>query len=333
MKIFVLGAGTWGVALARLLSINGHLVTIWSPFKDELSALSNTHRHKNLPNMVLPENITFSDDLSLISQCEIAVFAVPSVFVRDTAKNVKRFLNKNTIVVDVAKGIEKDTCLTLSQVLQSELGSQNPVVALSGPTHAEEVSLDLPTTIVSASKDHEAAKTVQNAFNNNAFRVYTNDDIIGVEVGGALKNIIALASGIATGLGFGDNTKAALITRGIAEIKRLGIRMGGNERTFAGLAGIGDLVVTCTSEHSRNNRAGRLIGQGLSAKEAQEKVGMVVEGINCLEAAMELSKKYSIELPIIHTVYDIVYNGLSPKDAVGQLMSREARHENDDMII
>lgn len=328
MKIGVLGAGTWGMALARLLCLKGYEVTVYSALAAEIDELSKTRKHKNLEGMIIPEEIVFTKDLKeAIADKEMIVFAVPSIFVRSTANKAKEYLKEDQIIVDVAKGIEDKSLLTMSEVIRSEIGDNFKIVALSGPTHAEEVSRDLPTTIVSASKDERAAKIVQDAFMSPNMRVYTNDDILGVELCGALKNIIALASGVSYGLGFGDNAKAAIITRGAAEIKRLGLLMGANNETFLGLAGIGDLIVTCTSMHSRNNKCGILLGQGVKAKEAIERIGMVVEGINALPAAMTLKEKYQVELPIIEMVNNIVYKEIDPKVAVIALMNRDKKSE------
>ncbi len=325
-KITILGTGTWGIALARLLVNNSHEVCAWSKIAEELEILKNTNVHPKLKNVVLPESIRYESELSkACSDAEIIVMAVPSPFVRSVAREVSPYI-KNQIIVDVAKGIEKDSCKTLSEVIKEELPLAR-VVVLSGPTHAEEVAVDMPTAIVSASEDALAAEEVQKAFSNKTFRVYTNDDVVGVEMCGALKNIIALATGISQGLGYGDNAKAAIITRGVAEIKRLGEKMGCQPSTFAGLAGIGDLVVTCTSVHSRNNKAGVLLGKGYTAQDAIQEVGMVVEGINALPAAMQLSKQNGIELPIISAVNDIVLGKLNPKDAIRILMQRELTNE------
>ena len=263
---------------------------------------------------------------------DVLLFAVPSVFVRSTTAKARPYIPDGQILVDVAKGMEPDTLYTMTEVIADELGKENgpqgvKLVALSGPTHAEEVAVDLPTTIVSASPDEEAAKFVQDVFSNTCMRVYTNPDIKGVELSGALKNVIALGVGISTGLGYGDNARAALITRGIAEIARLGVAMGCNIHTFAGLAGIGDLIVTATSMHSRNNRAGILIGKGESPAQAVKEVGMVVEGINALPAAMELAAKYNVEMPIVQTVNAIVKEGMSASDALRTLMDRNRKNE------
>ena len=333
MKIGVIGAGTWGVALARMLTNSNHDVIIWSAIESEIDELSSTRKHKNLPGMVIPEATKFTKTLEkAITGMDIVLMAVPSPFVRGTTAKLAGFITDGQIIVDVAKGIEKETLFTMTDIIRDELSKHSAakdvkLVALSGPTHAEEVAKDLPTTIVSACEDQNAALIVQDVFMNTCMRVYTNSDVLGVELCGAMKNIIALATGISTGLGFGDNTKAALITRGIAEIKRLGLKMGCDNDTFAGLAGIGDLIVTATSEHSRNNRCGKLIGKGMSPDDAIKEVGMVVEGINALPAAISLAKKYEVELPITETAYDIVFGGIDPKTAVIKLMTRDKKSE------
>ncbi|MDO4475810.1 MAG: NAD(P)H-dependent glycerol-3-phosphate dehydrogenase [Lachnospiraceae bacterium] len=332
-KIGMLGAGTWGSALARMLCNSGHEVTVWSAIEREITEFSATRRHPNLPDMVFPEELKFTTDLKeTCTDKDIITFAVPSVFVRSTAAAAAAFIPDGQIIVDVGKGVEPDTLKTLTGVIEEEIkktGAHDNIrlVALSGPTHAEEVARDLPTTIVSACEDLKAAEFVQDVFTNSCMRVYTNDDVLGVELCGALKNIIALASGMSAGLGYGDNTKAALITRGMAEIMRLGLAMGCKRETFAGLAGIGDLIVTATSVHSRNNRAGYLIGQGMTPEEAKKEVGMVVEGINALPAAMELSEKYGIEMPLCHGVQAIINEGASPREVVRQLMERPRKPE------
>ena len=324
-KIGVLGAGTWGMALARMLQLSGNEVTVWSALEREVEEFSATRRHPNLPGMEIPEEILFTKDMEEVCRDkEILLFAVPSPFVRATARKAAKYVQDHQIIVDVAKGIEADTLFTMTQIIADEL--KNPavkLVALSGPTHAEEVAKDLPTTIVSACEDLAAAERVQQVFGNTCMRVYTNDDVLGVELCGAMKNIMALASGVALGLGYGDNTKAALITRGMAEITRLGIAMGCKPQTFAGLAGIGDLIVTATSVHSRNNRCGMLLGQGVPPQEAVKQVGMVVEGINALPAAMRLAQKYGVEMPLATAVNEVVNLGADPKDAVAKLMSRD----------
>lgn len=329
VKIGVLGAGTWGVALSRMLCLAGHEITLWSAIENEIDELSTTQNHPNLPDIKLPEQITYTKELQNVCQGkDILLFAVPSPFVRATAHKAAPYISDGQILVDVAKGIEEDTLYTMTQILADEIKTAKvKLVALSGPTHAEEVVKDLPTTIVSASEDAEAALLVQRVFTTPCMRVYTNDDVLGVEICGALKNIIALASGIAIGLGCGDNAKAALITRGIAEISRLGIAMGCRPETFGGLAGIGDLIVTATSLHSRNLRCGMLLGQGVPAEDAIRQVGMVVEGLNALPAALALSRKYGVEMPIIDTIDAVISGRVSVSDAIRTLMSRDLKSE------
>lgn len=330
-RIGVLGAGTWGMALARMLSVSGHSVTVWSAIEKEIDEFSATRRHPNLPGMEIPEAVGFTKDIrDVCTHKDILLFAVPSIFVRSTAKKAAAYIPDGQIIVDVAKGIEADSLFTMTQVIGDEL--KNPtikLVALSGPTHAEEVAKDLPTTIVSACTDQEAAALVQEVFSNACMRVYTNDDVLGVELCGAMKNIMALGSGIAMGLGYGDNTKAALITRGMAEIARLGAAMGCKAQTFYGLAGIGDLIVTATSVHSRNNRCGILLGQGVAPEEAVKQVGMVVEGIHALSAAMRLMEHYQVEMPIVRAVDAVVNRGADARSEVMALMRRDQKPEAD----
>ncbi len=328
-NIGVLGAGTWGMALARMLVRSGHAVTVWSALEKEIEEFSATRVHPNLPGMEIPAEIVFTKDIA--DACrgkDVILFAVPSVFVRGTAQKAAPYIPDGQIIVDVAKGIEAETLMTMTQIIEDEL--KNPtvkLVALSGPTHAEEVAKDLPTTIVAACGSMQAAEAVQGIFSNTCMRVYTNEDVLGVELCGAMKNIMALGSGIALGLGYGDNTKAALITRGMAEITRLGTAMGCKEHTFYGLAGIGDLIVTATSVHSRNNRCGMLLGQGIAPQEAVRQVGMVVEGINALPAAMILMEKYQVEMPIVKAVDAVVNHGADPRSEVMALMCRDQRPE------
>ncbi len=331
MKIGVLGAGTWGIALARMLYNQGYSVTVWSPIDKEIDNYKRTYRNPNLPEVLLPKGILFTVDIKDVCEDkDILLFAVPSTFVRSTAKKAAEYIGNGQIVVDVAKGIELDTLYTMSQVIKDEFKKKSldiPIVALSGPTHAEEVAFDLPTTIVAACDNIKIAEKVQDVFMNTCMRVYTNSDVIGVELCGAVKNVIALAAGISKGLGYGDNAKAALITRGIAEISRLGIAMGCLEQTFSGLAGMGDLIVTATSEHSRNNRAGQLIGSGVLPEEAVRQVGMVVEGINALPAVKKLAQLYHIEMPIVEAVSAIINENANPAIEVSKLMNREKRAE------
>ena len=332
-KIAILGAGTWGTALARVLALAGHEVAVWSALPMEVRVLDQERVHPKLPEVNLPETITFTADIKAAITGKAFVFiVVPSVFVRDTARLSTAYLTSDQVVVTAAKGIENGTFLTMSGVIMDEFKKYGPdpmpkIVALSGPTHAEEVAKDVLTTIVSASEDEDAAKKVQALFEGTCIRAYTNHDIEGVEICGALKNVIALAAGISVGMGCGDNTKAALIVRGMAEITRLGRAMGCTDQVFYGLAGIGDLIVTAMSRHSRNNKCGQLIGEGYAPEEAIHQVGMVVEGINCLPAAMALSEKYDVDMPIVHAVYDVINDKISAFDAVNQLMKRDTKSE------
>jgi len=338
-SIGVLGAGTWGMALARMLSNSEHDVTVWSAIEKEIDDLSATRCHPNLPDMIIPASIVFTKSIEeACAQKDVILFAVPSVFVRSTADKARHYIPDSQIIVDVAKGIEADTLYTMSEVIRDEIQKDGlhenlKIVALSGPTHAEEVARDLPTTIVSACTDLDVAEKVQDIFMNTCMRVYTNVDVQGVELCGALKNVIALAAGISKGLGYGDNAKAALITRGMAEISRLGVAMGCMEQTFNGLAGIGDLIVTATSEHSRNNRAGQLIGNGCSPSEAVKRVGMVVEGVNALPAVMQLMQRYDIDMPIVTAVNAVVNEGANPKETVACLMGRDKKSELSKSIL
>ena len=332
-SIGILGAGTWGTALAKLLSEQGHKVTVWSPTGSSLELLRTEHRHPHLPGAVIPAEITFTTDAE--SACRgmgLVVFAVGSVYIRETARRVREFLTREQIVVNVAKGLEKGSFFTMTEVIREELEGREelkgiPIAALSGPTHAEEVARGLPATIVAASEDPETARRVQEVFSSSLMRVYTNTDVRGVEFCGALKNIMALAAGISVGLGYGDNIRAALITRGMAEIARLGTALGCEERTFYGLAGMGDLIVTCTSMNSRNNRCGVLLGQGVKPEEAVRQVGMVVEGINALPAALALAEKYGVDVPLISAVDAVVNRGEDPRETLPNLMNRARRSE------
>ena len=331
MVITVAGAGTWGTALGRVLSLNGHEVRIWSRFREETERLAATRRHPNLPDAVLPDEILFTSDLSVAAaKSDYFLMAVPSVYTRETAHDFLPYFSENMIIISAAKGIEQDTLMTLTEVIGDELnaaGKHNRTVAISGPTHAEEVARDLPTLIVCASEDLDAAARIQQLFDGTCIRPYINPDARGVQICGALKNVEAMAVGIARGLGYGDNTCAAMITRGMEEIRRLGMAMGCREKTFFGLAGIGDLIVTATSRHSRNNRAGYLIGQGKTVEEAVREIGMVVEGINALPAAVSLCEKYGMDMPLINAVRLIVYENARPSDVVKDLMNRSLKSE------
>ncbi len=331
-KIGMLGAGSWGTALAILLSNNGHDVEVWSIDEKEVDDLNRDHEHKaKLPGVKIPEDITFTTDLAAaVTDKAFLVMAVPSVFTRGTAAKLKPLIKEGQIIVNVAKGIEDDTLMTLSEQIEDELPMAD-VAVLSGPSHAEEVSRGLPTTVVIGAKTKETAEFLQKAFVNKVFRVYISSDIIGIELGGSLKNVIALAAGIADGMGYGDNTKAALITRGITEISRLGIAIGGKAQTFSGLTGIGDLIVTCASVHSRNRKAGFLMGQGKTMEEAMKEVNMVVEGVYSTKAAVKLGKKYGVSLPIIEQVNEVLFAGKDPEKAVNELMLRDSASEHASM--
>lgn len=330
-KIGVIGSGTWGTAIAVLLNNNGHQVDLWSAIPSEIEEMERTHKHKNLPEVTLPDSIRFTADLKTAMEGkDLLVLAVPSVYVRSTAKRMQEFCPEGQIIVDVAKGIEEDTLSTMTTIIKEEIPQCEPA-ALSGPSHAEEVSRGLPTTCVAGSHKKAVAEYIQSVFMSPVFRVYTSPDVLGIEVGAALKNVVALAAGIADGLGYGDNTKAALITRGIAEIARLGTAMGGKFQTFTGLTGIGDLIVTCASMHSRNRRAGILIGKGYTMEEAMKEVQMVVEGVYSAKAALALSKKYDVPMPIVEEVNQVLFEGKSAKEAVTDLMMRDKRIEHSDL--
>lgn len=327
MKAAVIGAGTWGTALAIVLAKNGHEAMLWSKFPAEIKELMETRRHRNLPGAVLPENITGETALRAVCEdCAVLVLAVPSIYVRETAREMSPYVSPGKIVVTVAKGIEEGSLLTMTELVEQEIPAARAAV-LSGPTHAEEVSRLLPTTIVAGAREEQTARFVQDCFMNESFRVYINTDVKGVEIGAALKNVIALAAGMADGLGYGDNTKAALITRGIAEISRLGMKMGCRPETFAGLSGIGDLIVTCASMHSRNRRAGILIGEGRNYEEAMREVGQVVEGVYAAKAALELSERYEVSMPIVEKVNEILFAGKPVREAVRELMLRDRKEE------
>ncbi|MGI6063733.1 NAD(P)H-dependent glycerol-3-phosphate dehydrogenase [Blautia sp.] len=327
-KISVLGAGSWGTALAVLLYNNGHEVTLWSALADEVKMLSEKREHETkLPGVRLPDNMEITTDLekSLLDS-DVAVLAVPSPFTRSTAHQMSSFTRKGQIVVNVAKGVEEHTLMTLSEIISEEI-PQADVCVLSGPSHAEEVGKGIPTTCVVSAEKRETAEFLQGIFMSPVFRVYTTPDILGVELGGALKNVIALAAGTADGLGYGDNTKAALITRGIAEIARLGTKMGAKIETFYGLSGMGDLIVTCASVHSRNRKAGYLMGKGYTMKEAMDEVKMVVEGVYSAKAAKSLAEKFQVEMPIIEEVNKVLFEDKSAAEAVQDLMLRDKKVE------
>lgn len=331
-NVSVIGAGSWGIALAVVLESNGHQVTIWSAIEDEIQMLKDRREHvTKLPGVKLSERICLTTDLKeAIDGKDLVVLAVPSVFTRGTAAKMKPYTQEQQLIVNVAKGIEEKTLMTLTDIIEEEI-PQARVAVLSGPSHAEEVGRGLPTTCVAGAKTREAAEYVQNVFMNDVFRVYTSPDMLGIELGGALKNVIALAAGMADGLGYGDNTKAALITRGITEIGRLALVMGAKYETLSGLTGIGDLIVTCASIHSRNRKAGMLIGQGRTAEEAMEEVQMVVEGVYSAKAAMGLSEKYQVPMPIIEQVNQVLFHNKPVKEAVQELMLRDKKAEHEKM--
>ena len=327
MKAVVLGSGGWGTALSIVLHDNGHDVTLWSHNPDKAAVMALSRENPLLPGVRLPEGLKITGGLACLEGAELVVCASPSYAVRETGRKAAPYLTGKAVLVSVSKGIERDTNLRMSQLLRQETGDICKVVALSGPSHAEEVGVRQPTGCVAASEDEDAARRVQDAFMNEAFRVYTSPDIVGVELGGALKNVVALSCGISDGIGCQDNTKAMLMTRAMAEIARLGKAMGGQERTFLGLAGMGDLIVTCTSMHSRNRRAGILIGQGKSAQEAMEEVGAVVEGYYAAESVHQLSGKLGVEMPICACAYQVLYEGRQARDVVRELMARAKKDE------
>ena len=331
-NIGVIGAGSWGIALSVLLSNNGHDVKVWSIIEEEIKMLKEYHEHKDkLPGVILSDKITFTTNLKeVVEGMDLLVMAVPSPFVRKTAADIKDFVSDGQIIVNVAKGIEENTLMTLSQIIEEEV-PQAEVTVLSGPSHAEEVGRGIPTTIVVGAKSKETAEYIQNIFTSEVFRVYISPDVLGIELGAALKNVVALAAGIADGLGYGDNTKAALITRGITEIARLGMAMGGKFETFCGLSGIGDLIVTCASMHSRNRRAGILLGQGKTMDEAMAEVKMVVEGVYSAKAALGLARKYDVQIPIIEQVNQVLFENKPASETMKELMTRDKKSESTNM--
>lgn len=331
-RIGVIGAGSWGTALTVVLAKNGHQVTVWSIIEDEITMLKEKHEHVDkLPGVKLPDSMEFTTDLEqAVRTSDMLVLAVPSIFTRSTAKSMAPFVKDGQIIVCVAKGIEETTLMTISDIVEQEIPNAD-VAIMCGPSHAEEVGVGLPTTVVAGARTKATAEKIQDVFMDEVFRVYTSPDVLGMELGGSLKNVIALAAGVADGLGFGDNTKAALITRGIAEISRLAIAMGAKAETLAGLTGIGDLIVTCASKHSRNRKAGMLIGQGYTMEEATKEVKMVVEGIYSAKAARALAQKYEVDMPIIDIVNQVLFENMSAKEAVVELMEREKRSEHDSL--
>ncbi len=328
-KIGIIGAGSWGLGLSILLTNNGNEVTLWSYLESDANMIRTSHElPSKLPDVKIPESIYVTTDLQeAIDRSEILVFVSPSNVTRQTAKKMAKFVKEGTVIVNAAKGIEEGTLMTMTGILEEEIPQAN-VALISGPSHAEEVARMMPTAIVIGAHDEKTARMLQKLFMNEVFRVYISSDMVGIEVGAALKNVIALAAGIADGMGYGDNAKAALITRGLVEISRLGTKMGGRAETFSGLTGMGDLIVTCESMHSRNRRAGILLGKGYSMEEAMKEVDMVVEGVYSAKSAIELAKKYDVELPIIEQVYQVLFEGKDPKEAVRELMLRDMGVEN-----
>lgn len=331
-KFTVLGMGGFGLALAVMLDNNGHSVNVWSAFESEIEDIKRDGENKKkLPRVKIKDSITLTSDISTVSDSDVVIFGVPTGFVRSVAKQAAPFITENTVILNTSKGLEDKTFKRMSEVLHEELPN-SPIVILTGPSHAEEVGIGMPTTVVVASDNSKYSDYIQSIMSNIALRIYINDDVVGSELGGSLKNIIALCAGICDGMGFGDNTKAALMTRGITEIARLGVKMGGKRDTFAGLSGIGDLIVTCTSMHSRNRRAGILIGQGISPDEAVKQIG-TVEGYTCTKVAYELSRSVGVVMPITEQCYNVLFNGLDPKTALRNLMGRPKGHETEQIWV
>ena len=328
MRAAVIGSGAWGTALALVLLENGHEVTLWSHTQSECDALRQNRENPMLKGVPLPEALELTTDLACVKGCQVIVLVTPSFAVRDTARKLAALADPGTPVVLASKGIEKGSSLLLHQVAEQEMGGRCPVVVLSGPSHAEEVGRQVPTAVVVASEDRQAAVLVQDLFMNQRLRIYTSPDIVGVEIGAAMKNVIALCAGCCDGMGYGDNTKAMLMTRGLTEIARLGVAMGARKETFAGLAGVGDLIVTCTSMHSRNRRAGILLGQGKSIRQAMDEIGSaVVEGYYAAASAKELADKAGVEMPITFGAYEVLYEGKDPHEVLRRLMARQRKDE------
>ena len=331
-KFAVLGMGGFGLALAVMLDNNGHSVNVWSAFESEIEDIKRDGENKKkLPGVKIKDSITLTSDISTVSDSDVVIFGVPTGFVRSVAKQAAPFTTENTVILNTSKGLEDKTFKRMSEVLHEELPN-SPIVILTGPSHAEEVGIGMPTTVVVASDNSKYSDYIQSIMSNIALRIYINDDVVGSELGGSLKNIIALCAGICDGMGFGDNTKAALMTRGITEIARLGVKMGGKRDTFAGLSGIGDLIVTCTSMHSRNRRAGILIGQGVSPDEAVKQIG-TVEGYTSTKVAYELSQSVGVVMPITEQCYNVLFNGPDPKTALRNLMGRPKGHETEQIWV
>ena len=330
--VAIIGAGSWGIALAKVLHTNGNKVTVWSIVEDEITMLKEKHEHvQKLPGVKLPEDMEFTTDLeSAVSGKAYLILAVPSVFTRSTAKSMAPFVKEGQIIVCVAKGIEEETLMPLTDIVKQEI-PQAEVAVMCGPSHAEEVGIGLPTAVVAGAKKRAVAEGIQDIFMNNVFRVYTSPDVLGMELGGSLKNVIALAAGMADGLGYGDNTKAALITRGMFEMNKLAVTMGAKQETLNGLTGIGDLIVTCESKHSRNRKAGMLIGQGYTMQQAMDEVKMVVEGVYSAKAAIALAKEYGVDMPIIEEVNKVLFEDKPAKEAVNDLMLRDKKMEHGNL--
>lgn len=330
-RISVIGAGSWGIALAVMLNKNGHEVKVWSHRQSQVDQMNDTHTSDKIKGVKLPESMTFTADIEDAAvNADVILIAVPSKATRETAEKLKQFID-NQIIITVTKGIEEDTLFTQTEILEDVFGADKQICVLSGPSHAEEVVVFKPTLVVAGSKNRQTALFVQNLFMNKYFRVYSSPDVKGIEVGAALKNVIALAAGMSDGLGFGDNAKAALITRGIKEISELAVAMGAQAETLSGLTGVGDLIVTCSSMHSRNRMAGFYMGQGMSKDEAMDKVAMVVEGVYSAKAANKLAEKYNIEMPIVNVVNAVLFDGMATKDAVLELMTRSKKDETSDL--
>ena len=327
MKVAVVGSGAWGTALAIRLCKNGHDVTMWTFEKDLIPQMESTRRNPRLPGALLPEELKISGAYDCVRGCKMVVMASPSFPARAVCRNVKDFIDEDAVIVSVTKGLEDGTHLRMSEVVAQETGRE--VVALIGPSHAEEVSMDVPTGLLAANQNQALAEFVQDAFMSEALRVYTSPDPVGAELGAALKNVIALCAGVCDGLGYGDNTKAMLMTRGLSEIARLGVALGARKETFTGLSGVGDLIVTCCSMHSRNRRAGILIGQGKGVQEAMQEVGAVVEGYYAAKSAYELGKAVGVEMPIVSAAYEVLYEGASAKEKVQKLLVRSSKTESE----
>lgn len=331
-NIAVLGGGSWGTALANLLANKGYHVSVWLRNEEQAEEINRVRENrKYLPGVKLSDNLDFTTDLDVVKGKEIVISAIPTQNSREVFKKIKGRIEDNAILVNVSKGLEVGTLFRISEIANQELPEVRYCV-LSGPSHAEEVGRDIPTTVVVSSKSREVAEKIQDVFMTSRFRVYTNPDVVGVEIGGALKNIIALAAGVSDGFGYGDNTKAALMSRGFIEMAKLGLKMGASGITFSGLSGVGDLIVTCTSQHSRNRRAGIMMGEGMTASEATEKVGMVVEGIKTTKAAYEISKKYDVDMPITKELYKIIFENLPVEKALENLMGRSKKHELEEIL-